>query len=156
MKRILVVTMLLISAYVPDVFCQAARVKPINKVFKEDIIKSNSEINTNIQTPTQKIDMNCTGGQQLVNNECKCRNNYYWNEGMQQCRPIRTCPPGQVFDREREDCKAACSGGQQLINNECQCRNNFYWNENVKQCRPIRTCYPGQVFDHNSDKCVIK
>ena len=46
----------------------------------------------------------CTGGQIWVNNRCECRNNFYWNEGKKLCRPIRTCPPGQQFDRETDEC----------------------------------------------------
>jgi len=49
---------------------------------------------------------NCTGGQVLVNGACQCRPNFYWNARMNQCRPVRTCPPGQHFDRNTDSCVA--------------------------------------------------
>jgi hypothetical protein len=47
---------------------------------------------------------NCTGGQVLVNGSCQCRPNFYWNARMNQCRPVRTCPPNYEFDRNTDTC----------------------------------------------------
>jgi len=103
-------------------------------------------------------DVACTGGQVLVNGACRCRPNFYWNARMNQCRPVRTCPPGQHFNRESDSCvqDVACTGGQVLVNGACQCRPNFYWNARMNQCRPVRTCPPGQHFNRESDSCVAK
>ncbi|MFA6379219.1 MAG: hypothetical protein WCX16_05525, partial [Candidatus Omnitrophota bacterium] len=103
----------------------------------------------------QPLDVpDCTGGQVWENNQCVCRNNFYWNERMSQCRPVRTCPPGEHFDRERDNCLSDCTGGQVWENNQCVCRNNFYWNERMSQCRPVRTCPPGEHFDRERDNCL--
>ena len=63
-----------------------------------------AENNLNL-TDQQSINiLNCTGGQILVNGQCQCKPNFYWNERLKQCRPVRTCPPGNHFDMEKDDC----------------------------------------------------
>ncbi|PKL48764.1 MAG: hypothetical protein CVV37_07860 [Nitrospira bacterium HGW-Nitrospira-1] len=59
-------------------------------------------------TPAERASAaNCTGGQVWVNNRCECRNNYYWNERLNLCRPIANCRPGERFDREIDRCASA-------------------------------------------------
>ncbi|HNS15638.1 MAG TPA: hypothetical protein PKM08_09925, partial [Syntrophorhabdaceae bacterium] len=70
--------------------------------------------------------------------------------------PVRTCPPGQAFDRDSDECVARCTGGQIWVNNKCECKPNFYWNEKKSLCRPVRTCPPGQAFDRDSDECITR
>jgi hypothetical protein len=48
----------------------------------------------------------CTDGRVWTNGKCECRNNFYWSDLKKQCRPVRTCPPNQTFDREKDDCVA--------------------------------------------------
>ncbi|MBN2653980.1 MAG: hypothetical protein JXR79_02550, partial [Nitrospirae bacterium] len=74
---------------------------------------------THKKEPSSKIQMNatksadnlqklpkCTGGQAWNNDakKCECRANVYWNDAKQLCRPVRTCAPDKVFDREKDDC----------------------------------------------------
>lgn len=61
-----------------------------------------------VPNPGQVINTNCTGGQVWNDNtnKCECRNNFYWNVRLNQCRPIRTCAPGKTFDREKDECVA--------------------------------------------------
>ncbi|MBU1512194.1 hypothetical protein KKD52_17735, partial [Myxococcota bacterium] len=101
--------------------------------------------------------MTCVGGQVQVGNACACRPNFYWNEGMRQCRPVRACPPNSTFDQIKDTCVSTapkCVGGQILVGNACQCKPNFYWNAGKNQCRPIRTCPPNSSFDQDTDNCV--
>ena len=109
------------------------------------------------ETPAESaVGTNCTGGKIWMNNRCECRSNFYWNERLNQCRPVATCSPGKQFDREIDGCVASCTGGKIWMNNRCECRPNFYWNERLNQCRPVATCPPGKRFDREIDGCVAK
>jgi len=113
-----------------------------------------------VPNPRQIINTNCTGGRSwnAGTNKCECKNNFYWNDRLNQCRPIRTCAPGETFDREKDECVTRCTGGQSWNDstNKCECKNNFYWNDRLNQCRPIRTCAPGETFDREKDVCVTR
>jgi len=139
----------------------------IGLVWAQDTLQKNAP--TKVQVPSKAAPMTtgaasanpqtiprCTGGQIWVNNKCECKPNFYWNESKNLCRPVRTCPPGQIFDRESDECVARCTGGQIWVNNKCECKPNFYWNESKNLCRPVRTCPPGQIFDRESDECVTR
>ncbi|MDO9226359.1 MAG: hypothetical protein Q8M09_11690 [Pseudomonadota bacterium] len=59
------------------------------------------------KTPAESVSADsCTGGQFWVENRCECHNNFYWNERLNQCRPVANCSPGKRFDRELDRCVA--------------------------------------------------
>jgi hypothetical protein len=46
----------------------------------------------------------CPPGQMFDRQHDTCVARCYWNERMNQCRPVQSCPAGQLFDREQDAC----------------------------------------------------